>query len=151
MKATRRMRPTARSLTSAFLGALLLLGASLPCTDALRRFTLVRDHDTPMASFRPALTEAPQRITKPHWGRPVNSGPRPCLFSVGFPLSGLQVRTYTSDLNIRAQHTRDSRVAGAVARPGSHRTVRTLVVYGSSGRRVMTPAAGRFVDLESFP
>ena len=33
------------------------------------------------------------------------------------------------------------RVAGAVARPGSHRTVRTLVVYGSSGRRVMTPAA----------
>ena len=37
-----------------------------------------------------------------------------------------------------------SRVAGAVARPGSHGTVRTLVVYGSSGRRVMTPAAGRF-------
>ena len=34
--------------------------------------------------------------------------------------------------------------AGAVARPGSHRTVRTLFVYGSSGRRVMTPAAGRF-------
>jgi len=44
-----------------------------------------------------------------------------------------------------------TRVAGAVARPGSHRTVRTLVVYGSSGRRVMTPAAGRFADLESFP
>ena len=44
-----------------------------------------------------------------------------------------------------------SRVAGTVARPGSHRTVRTLVVYGSSGRQVMTPAAGRFVDLESFP
>ncbi len=37
-----------------------------------------------------------------------------------------------------------SRVAGAVARPGSHRTVRTLVVYGSSGRRVVNPAAGRF-------
>jgi hypothetical protein len=44
-----------------------------------------------------------------------------------------------------------ARVAGAVARPGSHRTVRTLFVYGSSGRRVMTPAAGRFCDLESFP
>jgi AAA ATPase domain len=44
-----------------------------------------------------------------------------------------------------------ARVAGAVARPGSHRTVRTLFVYGSSGRRVMTPAAGRFFDLESFP
>src|SRR3954451_23035795 len=36
-----------------------------------------------------------------------------------------------------------TRVAGAVARPGSHRTVRTLVVYGSSGRRVVNPAAGR--------
>jgi hypothetical protein len=35
------------------------------------------------------------------------------------------------------------RVAGAVARPGSHRTVRTLFVYGSSGRRVANPAAGR--------
>ena len=59
-----------------------------------------------MASFRPALTETPQRMTKPHWDRPVNSGPRPCLFGDGFPLSGLQVRTYTSDLNVRAQHTR---------------------------------------------
>ena len=39
---------------------------------------------------------------------------------------------------------RSARVAGAVARPGSHRTVRTLFVYGSSGRRVMNPAAGRF-------
>jgi hypothetical protein len=27
--------------------------------NALRRFTFVRDHDTPMASFRPALTETP--------------------------------------------------------------------------------------------
>ena len=81
-------------------------GPARPPRNALRRFTLVRHHDTPMASFRPALTETPQRITKPHWDRPVNSGPRPCLFSVGFPLSGLQVRTYTSDLNIRAQHTR---------------------------------------------
>jgi len=44
-----------------------------------------------------------------------------------------------------------ARVAGAVARPGSHRTVRTLFVYGSSGRRVMTPAAGRLIDLESSP
>ena len=44
-----------------------------------------------------------------------------------------------------------ARVAGAVTRPGSHRTVRTLFVYGSSGRRVMTPAAGRLIDLESSP
>src|SRR5450631_2753579 len=77
-----------------------------PPRNALRRFTFVRDHDAPMASFRPALTETPQRIAKPHWDRPVNSGPRPCLFSVGFPLSGLQDRTSTSDLNIRTQHTR---------------------------------------------
>jgi hypothetical protein len=40
-----------------------------------------------MASSRPALTEAPQR-KQPHWSRPVNSGPRPCLFDVGFPLQG---------------------------------------------------------------
>ena len=57
-----------------------------------------------MASFRPALTEAPQRHTA-HWDHPVNSGPRPCLFNVGFPLSGLQDRTHTSDLNVRARHT----------------------------------------------
>ncbi len=35
------------------------------------------------------------------------------------------------------------RVAGTVARPGSHRTVRALVAHGSSEQRVMTPAAGR--------
>ena len=44
-----------------------------------------------------------------------------------------------------------ARVAGAVTRPGSHRTVRTLFVYGSSGRRVVTPTAGRLIDLESSP
>jgi hypothetical protein len=36
-----------------------------------------------------------------------------------------------------------NRVAGAVARPGSHRTVRALVAHGSSGRRVVNPTAGR--------
>ena len=45
----------------------------------------------------------------------------------------------------------ESRVAGAVTRPGSHRTVRTLVVYGSSGRRVVNPAAGRFSTSRSSP
>jgi hypothetical protein len=74
--------------------------------DALQRFTLVRDHDASMASSRHALAEIPQRITKPHWDRPVNSGPRPCLFDVGFPLSGLQDRTHTSDLKRHARHTR---------------------------------------------
>jgi hypothetical protein len=79
---------------------------------ALRRFTLVRDHNAPMASFRPALTEAPQR-KQPHWSRPVNSGPRPCLIDVGFPLSGLQDRTHTSDLNVRARHTHESQLGYA--------------------------------------
>jgi hypothetical protein len=39
------------------------------------------------------------------------------------------------------------RVAGAVARPGSHRTVHALFAHGSSGRRVVNPAAGRFSTL----
>ena len=85
-------------------------GTARPPRNALRRFTFVRHHDAPMASSRPALTEAPQR-NQPHWSRPVNSGPRPCLVSVGFPLSGLQDRTSTSDLNIRTWHTRASGVA----------------------------------------
>ena len=70
--------------------------------DALRRFTLVRNHNAPMASSRHALTEAPQRSTKPHWDRPVNSEPRPCLISDGYPLSGSQIRTSSSDLTRHA-------------------------------------------------
>ena len=92
--------------------------------NALRRFTFVRDHNASMASFRPALTEAPQR-KQPHWSRPVISGPRPCLFDVGFPLSGLQDRTHTSDLNVRARHTRQRgrparRRAGLADAPVDH-------------------------------
>jgi len=82
-------------------------------TEALRRFTLVRDHDASMASSRHALAEAPQRMTKPHWDRPVNSGPRPCLFDVGFPLSGLQDRAHTSDLKRHARHASAQRVEEA--------------------------------------
>ena len=89
-------------------------GTARPPRNALRRFTLVRHHDTPMASFRPALAETPQR-NQPHWNRPVNSGPRPCLFDVGFPLSGLQDRTHTSDLNIRTQHTRGAYAGRMIA------------------------------------
>ena len=69
-----------------------------------------------MASFRPALAEAPQRQNWPHWDRPVNSGPRPCLIDVGFPLSGPRDRTFTSDLNIRTQHTK-RRALGPAGRP----------------------------------
>ena len=82
-------------------------GTARPPRNALRHFTFVRHHDAPMASSRPALTEIPQR-NQPHWDRPVNSGPRPCLVSVGFPLSGSRDRTSTSDLNIRTWHTRSA-------------------------------------------
>jgi hypothetical protein len=52
----------------------------------------------------------------------VNSEPRPCLFSVGFPLSGPQVRTSTSDLTRHALRTyglalRGSASATTVALP----------------------------------
>ena len=51
----------------------------------------------------------------------------------------------------RAQALDLCRVAGAVARPGSHRTVLVLFTHGSSGRRVANPAAGRFIDLDLSP
>jgi len=58
----------------------------------------------------------------------------------------------TGDLHPRAaDHAGRTRVAGTVARPGSHRTVRTLFVYGSSGPRVANPAAGRFATSKSSP
>ena len=89
--------------------------------NALRRFTFVRHHSASMASFRPALAEARQP-NQPPASRPVNSEPRPCLFDVGFPLSGPQVRIHTSDLNIRARHTSASPYglgsATKVANPG---------------------------------
>ena len=59
------------------------------------RFTFVRDHNVSMASFRHALTGAREH-NQPPASRPVNSGPRPCLFDVGFPVLGLQNRTSTS-------------------------------------------------------
>ncbi len=119
-----------------------------PPRNALGRFTFVRHHGAPMASFRPALTEARRRAQPPmhrkrvdaardapafhrlpaHRGNAahgrclrrflpqqveqfvdapellgfandesiamVNSGPRPCLFGVGFPPSGLQDGTH---------------------------------------------------------
>ena len=43
------------------------------------------------------------------------------------------------------------RVAGAVARPGSHRTVLALFAHGSSERRVAGPAAGRFATSIFIP
>ncbi len=42
----------------------------------------------------------------------MNPGPRPCLIDVGFPLSGSQDRTSTSDLKHHAQHTAHFRACG---------------------------------------
>ena len=47
--------------------------------------------------------------------------------------------------------TTAGRVAGTVARPGSHRTVLVLFTHGSSGRRVANPAAGLLIDLDLSP
>jgi hypothetical protein len=126
-----------------------------PPRNALRRFTFVRHHDAPMASFRPALAEA-SRIAgrvRPSSDRPVNSGPRPCLFGVGFPLSGLQVRTYTSDLNIRARHTRSRtfQVRHARCVLDSHPPVTTLgvaVLMGNALERQRGPRENA-CDLQS--
>jgi hypothetical protein len=77
-----------------------------PPRNALRRFTFVRHHDAPMASFRPALTEAPA-APKPAALGTARSIPSRALatIGVGFPLSGSRDRTSTSDLNIRTWHT----------------------------------------------
>ena len=40
---------------------------------------------------------------------------------------------------------------GRLPAPSSHRTVRTLFVYGSSGQRVVNPAAGRSATSKSSP
>src|SRR6266700_7610823 len=74
-------------------------GPARPPKTALRRFTLVRDHNAPTASSRHALTDTRQQHPQPPASHPVDSGPRPCLIGVGFPLSGLQYRTFTSGLN----------------------------------------------------
>jgi hypothetical protein len=87
--------------------------------NALWRFTLVRNHNASMASFRPALTEARQH-NQPSASRPVNSGPRPCLLDVGFPLSGPEVRTFISDLIHHARHTRLASGLGSATLTRSH-------------------------------
>ncbi len=70
-----------------------LLGASSPSTQALRRFTLVRDAFTPMASSRPALAGGPPTEHSVPLRNPDRcSGPSPCLLGGGFPLLGPQDR-----------------------------------------------------------
>jgi hypothetical protein len=59
-----------------------------PPTDALRRFTFVRDHHAPTASFRPALTEA--HSAKPQHQQTARSLPGRALASsmLGSPCQG---------------------------------------------------------------
>jgi len=81
-------------------------------------------------------------MSSPRWGRPVNSEPRPCLLVVGFPLSGLQDRTHTSDLNVRAQHTRLRPTGSAPARSSSARLRKLPNREGHEPRIPVHPAPG---------
>jgi hypothetical protein len=81
------------------------LSLNSPAVTIQRVVQHVRNHNAPIASFKPALTAARQH-NQPPAGRPVNSGPRPCLIDDGFPRSGPQFRTSTSDLKRHARHTR---------------------------------------------
>ena len=71
-----------------------------PTESALRRFTLVRHHDTPMASFRPALTEAPAAHNQPHWGPPGQFRAAPLPLQCWIP----PVRAPGQDFHLRSQH-----------------------------------------------
>ena len=53
------------------------------------------------------------------------------------------LRSFASQRRQGRRCTARCQVAGAVARPGSHRTVLALFAHGSSGRRVANPAVGR--------
>jgi hypothetical protein len=127
-------------------------GPVRPPRNALRRFTPVRHHDTSMASFRPALTEAPAAHDQAALGTARSipgprarsiPGPRPCLFDVGFPLSGLQDRTHTSDLCpahplsclTALPPSRSSRPSYLAAGPGRPRQVRNRHDAGPRQRR----------------
>ena len=88
--------------------------------------------------------------------RHVFLGSRLCLRLPSHPPHGVAVAidlwlvpsTSTGDSHPQAAgHAGRTRVAGAVARPGSHRTVLVLFTHGSSGRRVVNPAAGRLSTL----
>ncbi len=68
----------------------------------------------------PPSRKPPQRQPGRTGDRPVNSGPRPCLVDVGFPLSGPQDRTPTSDLKRHAQHTAPPRPTGSPSLRSPH-------------------------------
>ena len=88
--------------------------------------------------------------TDPLWrGAPADPKAQLGYASLVFGAGGSLIRR-PSSIRARVQHVRRSpfcRVAGAVARPGSHRTVLVLFTHGSSGRRVVNPAAGRLSTL----
>ena len=77
----------------------------------------------------------------------MNSGPRPCLISVGFPLSGPQVRTHTSDLKQHARHTASAYGLGS---DRVRETLSQLPVNANAGcgpdERVKTQLAGVSTD-----
>jgi hypothetical protein len=81
-----------------------------PAHPAKGRLTALHSRSRPPRTYglfqtRPHRSP-PRRQPPAPANRPVDSGPRPCLISVGFPLSGPQDRTSTSDLKRHARHTR---------------------------------------------
>jgi len=74
--------------------------ASSPAED---RLTALHSRSQPQRTYGFFQTRPhghpPAAVPRPPASHPVNSGPRPCLISDGFPLSGLQYRTLTSGLN----------------------------------------------------
>ena len=129
---------------------LSLLGASLPGTDALRRFIPFGSRRTPMTSTRHALAGPPRLCRR--WG-PGAPGPRPCLFGVGFPSSGPRVWIFLLSLDclLSVAHAGRTSSRRPPLRGGaSHRTGQVLFTSGSSGRQVVNPAAGR-VTTSTYP
>jgi hypothetical protein len=97
--------------------------------NALRRFTFVHHHDASMTSFRPALTEAPQR-QQAHWDRPVEFRTAPLPLRCWIPA----IRAPGQDSHLRSQrpcqaHLR-SPTAHCAKRP---QHVQTPVAYFSTG------------------
>jgi hypothetical protein len=108
---------------------------------------------TPLRRTRDVLAIASALACGQWWRRSGPAGP------LRFLMSSRYGRPRAAQLAVRRIHPvpcgdcsqlirMRCRVAGAVARPGSHRTVLALFAHGSSGRRVANPTAGRFIDLD---
>ena len=114
------------------LGGFRCSGRLTPQFDILRLITrgLVRSRRRPSRSATIS-------------SRPVNSGPRPCLIDVGFPLSGLQVRIHTSDLNVRARAHPSRRSRSPLTVAASASTARRCMSSRRNARAAVRPTRTR--------